>query len=93
MYKIQKYLILITISLILILSVYFIFYFYLPEDEMPSQIDDDVSTIIDIISPENSTQGIFVEIQRIHRKGIEEEFRKIGNSWKKKPLPISVTQF
>ncbi|MEE8565913.1 MAG: hypothetical protein V3S79_05970 [Candidatus Thermoplasmatota archaeon] len=71
---------------IIIISTYFLIYYNYPEEQKKPEFTDE-SNIIDYkISPDNVTQGIFLEVKRIHKKGIEEEFRKIGNSWKKKPV-------
>jgi len=39
----------------------------------------------DTISPASIQQAFSLEIQRIHKIGIEENFRKIGTSWKTNP--------
>ena len=57
-----------------------------PEDE--EKIEEDIETarvIDDTISPIGMKQAVAIEIQRIHKKGIEQVMRKIGNSWKNKP--------
>jgi len=71
---------------LLIGNIYFLFFYKEPveEDEEEKVIEETV-TVDNTISPENTTQGVFLEIKRIHKKGIENEFRKIGNSWKEKP--------
>ena len=68
---------------ILVGSVYVLIFYKEPVDE--EKTIEKTKTVDNTISPDNTTQGVFLEIKRIHKKGIEEEFRKIGNSWKKKP--------
>jgi hypothetical protein len=76
--------IVIIISIILISSYLTLVFTYQKEENKPEITNED-NIINDKISPDNTTQGIFLEVKRIHKKGIEDEFRKIGNNWKKKP--------
>jgi hypothetical protein len=74
----------VIISIIIIVAYLLLFYNYSVE-EGDSEIIQELGIIDETISPINITQGIFLEVNRIHKKGIEYEFRKIGNNWKKKP--------
>ncbi len=86
MNKLYKSLIIIFSGfVIIIISSYFLFFYNMPINEDESGMKDDINPIIGTISPDNTTQGIFVEVKRIHKKGIEEEFRKLNNAWRKKP--------
>ncbi|MCK5258846.1 MAG: hypothetical protein KAJ69_04940, partial [Thermoplasmatales archaeon] len=87
--KNKKLLTLITISLIIILlSSICSVVFYLesrPKEEEEGGIDEN-EIIDDTISPLGVNQAVSLEIRRIHKKGIENVMRKIGNSWKEKPI-------
>ena len=83
----NKYKILITIIIIFILlfSTYIYYNNKLISTENNKKIKD-IKKFNDTISPYGIEQGMSVEICRIHKKGIEKEIRKIGNSWKKNPI-------
>ncbi|MCJ7571674.1 MAG: hypothetical protein MUO82_07335, partial [Candidatus Thermoplasmatota archaeon] len=70
---------------LLVGSVYFLIFYKKSVDEDKVIYNDKTVTVDNTISPENTTQGVFLEVNRIHKKGIENEFIKIGNSWKIKP--------
>lgn len=81
----RKKKILIGIVLIIIiglvgLSYYMLFF----PDSIFREGDGDV-VLDDTISPVGVDQTVSLEIRRIHKKGIEDQMRKVGNSWKKKP--------
>lgn len=61
---------------------------YLPFEIEESKNEEslDNETMIDIISPEGLNQAVSIEIKRVHKRHIEDQFRKIGLSWKQKPL-------
>jgi hypothetical protein len=78
-----------TILLILILSI-FILSIFLSFTEtvnhhtiVPSIKDNNI--INDTISPSNINQAVSIEIMRVHKRGIEDLFRKVGTEWKKTP--------
>lgn len=50
-----------------------------------SPISNQNNTIIDVISPPSINQAVTIEIQRVHKRGIEKLFRKIGPEWKNSP--------
>ena len=53
---------------IIIISTYFLIYYNYPEEQKKPEFTDE-SNIIDYkISPDNVTQGIFLEVKRIHKK-------------------------
>ena len=56
-----------------------------PKEEEEGGIDEN-GIIDDTISPLGVNQAVSLEIRRIHKKGIENVMRKIGNSWKEKPI-------
>jgi alpha-acetolactate decarboxylase len=68
---------------LLVGSAYFLIFYKESADK--ERVIDKTVTVNNTISPENTTQGVFLEVKRIHKKGIENEFRKISDSWKKKP--------
>ena len=55
------------------------------EDKLSKIFSDNDDLINDTISPNGFNQAVSLEISRIHKKGIEDQIKKIGNSWKKKP--------
>jgi len=87
--KNKKLLTLIAISLIIILlsSICFVVFYpeSRPKEEEEGGIDEN-GIIDDTISPLGVNQALSLEIRRIHKKGIENVMRKIGNSWKEKPI-------
>ena len=49
-------------------------------------LEEDIPYVFnDTITPKGHKQGFILEIDRIHKMGIEENFRRIGNAWKTKP--------
>jgi len=85
MIKSLRFPIMVFVVCLLIGSVYLIIYYSNNQNEDDSEIIEELKIIDNNISPENFTQGVFLEVKRIHKKGIENEFRRIGNHWKKKP--------
>jgi hypothetical protein len=79
-------LIALIIVIVLISSISFIF---LKKESISKNKKKDESNkyeiINDTISPTGVMQAISFDINRIHKKGIEENMKKIGMSWRKKP--------
>jgi hypothetical protein len=76
---------LVSILIVLILISGFVIICYDDVDDDKDIEPVEPKIVDDTISPPGAVQGVFLEVQRIHKKGIEEGFRKIGNSWKNKP--------
>lgn len=85
---VNKYMVLIFIFTLIFIACAFIFVFLSnPEIEEPSEEFSSEEIIIDdTISPENINQAVSIEIQRVHKRNIEEKIRTPGFSWKKKPV-------
>ena len=47
---------------------------------------ESIEIVNDTISPEDINQAASIEIKRVHKRNIERNFRKIGFSWRQKPL-------
>lgn len=86
MKRVSKLLISLLIVCIIIVSIYFIIYYNYNQSKENPELSEESKIIDDTISPYNFTQGVFLEVKRIHKKGIENEFRRLGNFWKKKPI-------
>jgi hypothetical protein len=75
----------IFIVLLLVLSgLYYGFAYFGEEPETEKEEPVEEQSIDDRISP-LTTQAVSLEINRIRKKGIEEQMRKIGTAWKKSP--------
>jgi hypothetical protein len=81
--KISNIIIILTFTLILIIIGLIFVYINIIFDEETSLIQNSIEEFVDTISPPGVEQSVFIEIQRIHKKGIEELIRKIGSSWRK----------
>ena len=73
----------IIIVILLIISGYYFLFF--DESEPILEEEENEKIVDDSISPPYVNQAVFLEIKRIHKKGIENLMRKIGFSWKKQP--------
>ena len=73
-------LIAISLSIILLSSICFVVFYpeSRPKEEEEGEIDEN-GIIDDTISPLGVNQAVSLEIRRIHKKGIENVMRKIGN--------------
>ena len=75
---------LLIVCVLIISGTYVYFEFF--EEEEPPEISEPVEhKINDTINP-LANQAVFLEINRIRKKGIEEVMRKRGKSWKEKPI-------
>lgn len=83
--KIQIIFILTAIILLIVITDIYITYFQ--GDNQQKSIDDnnDLQIIDDTISPIGLKQAVSLEIKRVHKKGLEQTIRKIGNDWKQPP--------
>ena len=68
---------------IILISIYISINQNMDNDSQEDPIDNNIFN--DTISPASIQQAFSLEIQRIHKRGIEENFRKIGTSWKTNP--------
>lgn len=75
---------------ILIASSIFVYYKYFLEEEKVEEKKEETRVIDDRISPLED-QGLVLEILRIRHRGLLEQLKKPGNSWKKAPLFYFVT--
>ena len=84
----KKYFIAVLIIFIILISGFSTIYYFYIESENNKVISETVDgqTFNDTISPIGTQQAVTIEIRRIHKKGIENEFKKVGNAWKKKPI-------
>ncbi|MCK5030492.1 MAG: hypothetical protein KAR64_03410, partial [Thermoplasmatales archaeon] len=65
----------------LLSSTYFVIFFQESKSEKDGEEEIEENGIIDdTISPLGVNQAVSLEIRRIHKKGIENVMRKIGNS-------------
>jgi hypothetical protein len=76
----------VLIVIFLIVAGFAVLWYEPEEDEAEDGSDmDDFVAYDDKIVPIGERQGFIFEVDRIHKMGIEENFRKIGNAWKSKP--------
>jgi hypothetical protein len=78
-----KYIIIFSFLILVIASISF---FILSQDDEKNDekiLNDEPEVIDQSICPENINQAVSIEIKRIHKIGIEDLFRKLGNNWKK----------
>ncbi len=72
------------VTLLVITGLYYGFVYFGETEESATEEPIEEVTIDDRISP-LTTQAVSLEVNRIRKKGIEEQMRKIGTSWKNAP--------
>jgi hypothetical protein len=84
----KKLLLLLCTILVIFFSGIIVFIYYQSElkdkEETVTDTGDD-SVLINTINPPTINQAVALEIQRIHKRGIEDNIRKIGLTWKQEP--------